>query len=171
MKISHFTFILTAKTCVQRLATTWVALLLVAFTVSAQQQPGGNKFSPEKFDAELQKFITAEAHLTLQEAAAFFPVYHEMQKKQRMLFGRQHMVGRAKPCDEQGCLKAIQERDEIDVELKRIQQQYHNKFLELIPASKVYDVINAEDKFHRHKLRQWSHGGGAKQGGPKREKP
>jgi len=134
--------------------------LLLVLVVSAQ--PGnnnqGSKFSPQQFDADLQKFITEQAALTPQEAARFFPVYKEMLHKQRMLFGRQRMLSREKPADEHACQKVIQERDQIDVELKRIQEQYHNKFLELLSPSKVYDVIMAEDKFHRGKLRQWGNG-------------
>ena len=124
-----------------------------------QQQPQqAQQFSPEQFEKELQQFITKEAGLTPQEAAKFFPVYHEMQKKQRALFGRQQQLGRQKPSDEKGCEKAIRQRDEIELELKRIQQTYHNRLLSIVPASKLYDAIKAEDRFHRQKLRNWGEG-------------
>ena len=128
-------------------------LLTLCLTATAQEQ---QRFSPEQFDAELQQFIQQEAHLTPQESSKFFPVYKEMQRKQRQLYERQRKLGRNKPQDEAGCKKAIQERDNIDVELKRIQQAYHNKFLDILPASKVYDVIKAEDHFHRRMLKRWS---------------
>ncbi|MBR4898414.1 MAG: hypothetical protein IKZ48_06480 [Prevotella sp.] len=128
-------------------------VLMVSVAVSAQEQP---RFSPEKFDAELQQFIVQEAHLTPQESARFFPVYKEMQRKQRAIYERMRQLGKIKPQDEAGCQKAIQDRDNIDVELKRIQQTYHNKFLDILPASKVYDVIQAEDRFHRRMLKRWS---------------
>jgi hypothetical protein len=131
----------------------------LALSLSAQRDDSHqHKFSPEKFDAELHAYIVKEARLSQQEAARFFPVYKEMQQKQRALMWKQRKLGMTKPTDEQGCLKAIQERDEIELEQKRILQCYHNKFLEVLSASKVYDVIKAEDRFHRHKLRQWSHG-------------
>ena len=53
---------------------------MFTLTTGAQEQ---QKFSPEKFDAELQEFITAQAKLTPQEATKFFPIYKEMQGKQR----------------------------------------------------------------------------------------
>ena len=124
--------------------------VLVAFNAPAQEK---RHFSPEKFDAELQQFIIQEAHLTTQESERFFPVYKEMQRKQRSLYDRQRRQGKNKPQDEAGCQKAIQEHDNIDIELKRIQQTYHNKFLDILPASKVYDVIRAEDRFHRRMLK------------------
>lgn len=141
----------------KRLYSLFLALLFV-LVASAQQDKQNRRFSPEQFDAELQKFITQEANLTSQEAAKFFPVYKEMLFKQRTQYMRQRQMGRNKPADEEGCKKAVQERDEIELEQKRILQHYHNKFLELLPASKVYDVLQAEDKFHREKLRQWGHG-------------
>lgn len=119
------------------------------------QQGQQQRFSPERFEAELQQFITNEAHLTAEEAARFFPVYQEMKQKQRQLFDRQRELGRVKPQDEAGCMNAIKERDEVELQQKNVQQTYHNKFLELIPASKVYDILKAEDHFYRRMMRNW----------------
>jgi hypothetical protein len=138
-----------------------VFFTILALTASAQDKGKHHardnqpKFSPEQFDADLQQFITTEAGLTPQEAARFFPVYREMQRKQRALYAQQRRQGNVKPQDEEGCQKRIRERDEIDLKLKYIQQTYHAKFLELLPATKVYDIINAEDRFHRRMLRNW----------------
>lgn len=151
----------------KRLYLCITAMLFVLGITAQQQENNRMRFSPEQFDAELQQFITAEACLTQQEVAKFFPVYKEMQNKQRTLYERQRQLGKIKPADEQGCMKVVQERDNLEVELKRVQQTYHNKFFDLLPASKVYDVILAEDKFHRRKLKQWSNGprpGGMKHG-------
>lgn len=123
-----------------------------ALGISAQEHHQ-EKFSPEKFDAELQDYIIKEACLTPQDIADFFPVYKEMQKKQRTLFDRQRNMRKDTPQDEKTCLEAIRQHDEIDVELKKIQQTYHNRFLEILPASKVYKILKAEDRFHRKMLR------------------
>ena len=58
-----------------------------------------------------------------------------------------------KPADEKACKKVIQKRDQVELELKSIQQTYHNKFFSVLPASKVFDVIKAEDQYHRGLLR------------------
>lgn len=139
-----------------RKLTTIVFALAVAVAVMAQPQQQQQKFSPEKFQADLEQFITKQAFLTPQEAAKFFPIYKEMQAKQRAVYERQRKLGWGKPADEKGCEKAIRQRDEYDMELKRIQQTYHNKFLSVLSASKLYDVLNAEDRFHRQMLRGWN---------------
>lgn len=134
-------------------AMTILFLFILALAVKAQDE---KKFSPEKFDAELQLFIINEAKLTPQEAAKFFPVYKEMQSKQRSLYDRQRNLVTMTPNDEASCLKAIKERDEIELELKRIQQSYHERFLEVMSASKVYATLKAEDKFYRRVFRRFN---------------
>lgn len=128
--------------------------LVFTLCLSAQENNGLQRFSPEKFDAELREFITNEAKLTEQEAASFFPVYKEMQGKQRAVFARQKALGKNKPEGEKACKEAIRQRDENDLEMKRIQQTYHEKFLKLLPASKVYAILQAEDSFHRRMLKR-----------------
>lgn len=139
-------------------------MTLLAVGMSAQdrrhQQSSEQRFSPERFETQLQEYITKEANLTQQEAAKFFPVYKEMQEKQRIQFDRQRELSKNKPTDEQGCMRAIKESDGIDLELKRIQQNYHCRFLELMPASKVYDILKAEQNFYRHMMKNWGRGGG-----------
>ena len=131
-----------------------VIAIIAAVNVCAQGQKP--KFSPEQFDAELHQYIVQEAGLTHEEAMRFFPLYNELQFKLREVFAKQRMQAKVKPTDEEGCRKTVRERDRLELELKTIQQTYHNKFLEVLSASKVYDIIKAEDRFHRHKLRQWS---------------
>ena len=128
-------------------------VFLSILAASAQEQP--QKFSPEKFQAELEQFITNDACLTPQEATKFFPLYREMQKKQRSVYNQMRASGKIKPADEAECRKAIQKRDELELELKNIQQSYHNRFFTVLPASKVFDVIKAEDRFHRKTFRNW----------------
>lgn len=131
--------------------------MLSLLPLFAQEQ---QKFDPAKFDAEQQQYITKAANLTEQESARFFPLFREMQKKQRAIFERQRKLGFNKPADEKGCEQSIREHDQIDLELKQIQQAYHNKFLRVLPASKLYDVLQAEDRFFRMKLRSWGGGHG-----------
>lgn len=126
--------------------------LAVAVSLSAQERKP--RFSPEKFQAKLEQFIEKEAGLTQQEAARFFPEYREMMRKQRCVFDRIRKLGRNKPADEAGCMNVIKQRDKLELELKKIQQTYNNKFLTIIPAGKLFDVIKAEDRFHRCMLKK-----------------
>ncbi len=128
-----------------------VLMFVVALGASAEEQ---QKFSPEKFQADLEQYITTEAGLTNEEAAKFFPLYRAMQQKQRVVYNKIHELFKL-PHDEASCKRAIQRRDQLEIELKQIAQTYHNKFLRVIPASKVIGTIVAEDKFHRRAFRKF----------------
>lgn len=125
-------------------------MLLMAIGVDAQMHNG---FDPAKFRADLHQFITVEACLTPSEAAAFFPLYDELNNKQRELYDKIRELKRVKPADEARCKKVIAEIDRLELEIKQLQAKYHNKFLSVISASKLYDVINAEGKFHRRAMK------------------
>ena len=128
-----------------------VLMLMVVLGASAEEQ---QKFSPEKFQADLEQYITTEAGLTNEEAAKFFPLYREMQQKQRVVYHKMHELFKL-PHDEASCKRAVQRRDQLEIELKQIAQTYHNKFLRVLPASKVIGTIIAEDKFHRRAFRKF----------------
>ena len=38
--------------------------------------------------------------------------------------------------------------------MKKLQQTYHNKFMKILPAGKVMEIIKAEDQFHRNAFRR-----------------
>lgn len=130
-----------------------IAVLLLSVSTALADNP--QKFSPEKFQADMEQFITKEAGLTADEAAKFFPLYREMQQKQRVVYKQMKEVWKEQPADEAAYKKAVEKRDEQEIQLKQILQSYHGKFFKVLPASKVYRVIIAEDKFHRNAFRQW----------------
>lgn len=121
-------------------------LLALVLTVAAQER---KKFSPEKFQADMEAFITQQANLTPQEAAKLFPLMREMQDKQRAIYKKVHKMVKDKPDGEAGCVNVIEEYDKANIELKKIERCYHQKMMKEVPASKVYDLISAEYRFHR----------------------
>jgi Spy/CpxP family protein refolding chaperone len=132
-----------------------ILITLFLFSLTSASAEEQQKFSPEKFQADLEQFITQEASLTADEAAKFFPLYREMQSKQRVIYKQMKELGKNKPADEKACRKAVEKRDELELEQKRICQSYHQKFFNVLSASKVYDVIKAENRFHRKAIRHW----------------
>lgn len=126
-----------------------ILLLYMALCVGAN-----NKFDYKRYKAELVKYITNKACLTQAEAAKFFPVYNEMQQKQRVLFNELKKNRRVKPASDAEYKKVIRRHCELEIQIKEVQQQYHNKFLKILPAKKVYDVIKAEDRFHREAFKK-----------------
>lgn len=131
-------------------------MLASAIVVQAQAKHGGNRLSKEQFMAELEKFIAAEADLTPQECNKLFPVMREMYSKQRVYFDKMKNQYKKFPQTEAECREAVKMRDKIDLDIKKLQQTYHNKMLDVVSPRKVMKVILAEDRFHRSMLKKWS---------------
>lgn len=122
---------------------------LFLLPVQAQKHQGKCRFSPDEFRAQLEQFITREACLSPMEASRFFPLYGEMMHKQRSLHDEMRNLKRIKPVKDSDCKRSVERIDKIDIEIKQIQRRYHEKFMQILPAGKVYDIIKAEDKFYR----------------------
>ena len=75
-------------------------------------------------------------------------------KKQRMLFDEMRRFRQINPKDNKACENAIHRQDELDIQIKQLQQEYHTRFMYVLPASKVLGVIKAEEKFHRQMFRK-----------------
>ncbi len=134
-----------------------VLMLLICLSmtdVSAQKKHKAPPFDPARFQKELEQFITTNAALTPTEAAKFFPLYREMQNKQRALFEQMRRYRFADTKNNKASAEAIKKQDELDIEMKFLQRDYHEKFMRVIPAGKVFQVIKAEDKFHRRAFKR-----------------
>lgn len=112
------------------------------------------KFDPNKMRAELHQFITAEAGLSPQEAARFFPVYDEMRKKQRVFFNRLRVLHNTRPSSEREARELIEKADALEVQLKQFEHRCHQEMLKVLPGVKVMQVLEAERRFHRQTFRR-----------------
>lgn len=129
--------------------TVLMILMLCTFGVANGQHRKRPHFNPAKFEADLEQFITVNACLSPSQATSFFPVYRQMMKKQRALFDEMRRLRMINPKDNEACEEAIRKQDELDIQIKQLQQEYHGRFLMMLPANKVLSIIKAEEKFHR----------------------
>lgn len=136
-------------------------MFLSVVCADAQQQPqrnGAPRFNPEKFIADLERFISREAHLTQQEAAAYFPLMREMLDKQRELFKKHRQLERTVPHTDKEAMALITDMDKLDMEIKKVQTCYHAKFLKVLPATKVLACIKAEERFKHASMERMARG-------------
>ena len=124
-----------------------VLIFSISINISAQNKDN-RRFNPERYQADMERYIIKKADLSASESAAFLPVYREMKKKQRAVFENNNRKFNRNSDAE--CKKDIQQRDANELQMKKLQQQYHNKFLKILPASKVYKLLREEENFHRH---------------------
>ena len=117
-----------------RIIILMVMLLMGITGIQAQNGRKHAAFDPKKFQADLEQFITTNAALTPGEAARFFPMYRQMGKKMRMLFDEMRRSRHINPKDNEACEEAIRRQDEIDIQLKQLQQECHARFLTVLPG-------------------------------------
>lgn len=126
-------------------------LLTLCFANAQNKQ---KYFNRERFQADLEQYITRKAGLTPKEASKFFPLYSEMLRKQRAIHDELKTLKRIKPTTDKECKQNIMKRDKFEIEIKDIQRTYHEKFMQILPACKVYDIIKAEERFHRQMFKR-----------------
>lgn len=142
---------------IRNIIITLLFSLLLPITAEAQREP--RKFDPKQFQADLEQFIVREAVLTPSEAEVFFPLYREYIEKKHALALEARLFTGYKPLTDEQCSEAINRSDENDIKAKELQLLYHKKFLRVLPAGKVYDILQAEEKFHRQSFRDMSREG------------
>lgn len=139
-----------------------IVIMMMAMLTSALAQPRGERFSPKEFRAHLEEFISKEAGLTASEGKAIFPIFHEMKEKQ---FKAQDKIfrlkrnGPASNASDKEFANAIQKIKNLEVEKAETEEEYYKKMCKVIPARKVFLVMQAEDKFHRRMLNNFNRQG------------
>ncbi len=131
-------------------------IFAVIVTATAYAQNDKRNFSKERFKTEMRNYIIKEAKLTEKETAAFFPIFDKMKDEQRAIYRKMREVCKQRPTTEKECADAIKKHDELDLEFKKIQQTYNNKLMKVVPASKLFDAIKAEDRFYRKALNNYN---------------
>ena len=127
---------------------------------NVQQVPMPNRsgqFSPTEYWQQQKKFFIEKASLTEDEANAFFPLYNELQQKKREINreirrNMMHPEGGAELTEEQS-LKAIDAKAEANIRIAELEKEYLKKFKEVLPASKILKVQNAEEQFNSQILK------------------
>jgi hypothetical protein len=118
-----------------------------AYAYREMQGEKPHKFDPEKYSRDQEAFITKDAQLTQQEVAAFMPLFREMQQKQRALFKQHRQYSKTNPQNDHEATQLIKNIDNVEMQMKKIETQYHEKFFKVLSPIKVYKVHQAVNKF------------------------
>lgn len=117
---------------------------------------GQGKLTEEKkreFEAQKVAFFTQELDLSPVEAAVFWPLYNEMQKKKKEIEVRIHKgineVSKASGVTEKQYAEAVGKLLQDEEALQKVKEEYYLEMLAVLPASKVWKLGGAERKFHR----------------------
>lgn len=135
-------------------------ITLIAFIIISVQLVcrAACKFDPEAYRQEQRRYIIEKTQISANDAAKFFAIYDEMRSAERSLFDKIRKKRNSKPTTEEECRKAIIEKDNIELQLKKLQCRYHQQMLKVLPAKVVLPCLFHAEQFDRSKLRHMSQG-------------
>lgn len=121
----------------------------------SQNQSG--QFSAQEYWKRKHEYLAEKAKLTEEEKDAFFPLYDELNHKKHELNRKVRQQNQAvqKSCNnEEECLKALDLIAETNIRIAKLEQEYLEKFKQVLSASKLLKVQNADDEFNSSILKE-----------------
>lgn len=124
--------------------------------VLAENEDYNQRFSPQEFMKRQEVFISVEAGLTTQEAAAFFPLMREKEKQDRAI--RQQMDNLIKKSHnanlpEKECREILEKMGVLDLQRTKMENSYRQKYKKVLSAKKILKVLEACGRFDRVALK------------------
>ena len=105
------------------------------------------RIDPEEFHKKLEAFITREARLTEAEVRAFFPMFYELRKQQRVYHTKIAQASR----------RVRRENLSGKKQAMELELSYYDKWRKVLPASKIVKVLEADRFFGRKMFNNMVH--------------
>lgn len=146
----------------KRQLTLLLTILFMSFAAAMAQHKTSNEFmmGPDEFKKKYQEFIIKQAELTKEEAAKFFPIYDECQKKKEKLNSQIWELRRDvrnKELAEKEYQHILEETAKLRIQIAEIDKTYLQLYRKVLPYKKIFKVQVAESRFHRELLRGVNH--------------
>ena len=144
--------------------TLFILAIICCMTTTLAAQPKRH-LSHEEYCRKLQTFITEQAKLTPEEANAFFPIFFEFQQSKWKIKNEARKKLRHNPQEcptEKEYRNLVNEIADAQIKIAKLEKNYIEKYLEIIPARKVLDVQYAEDRFQREMIKRMARGANKK---------
>lgn len=131
-------------------------LFIACISTTSFAQKKQSKQSEEEFRAKKEAYITKKAELTPEEAAQFFPLYFELQKRKAENNRKAWAKGKEglKPeTTEQEYEEIFNAFFDADKENSLLDKEYMKKCQKFMSNKKIYMALKAEILFSRHMLK------------------
>ncbi len=145
---------------------------LMPLSLSAQNNNSGDniRLSREEFQKRHEAYLTKFAELTADEAAKFFPIYNELEKRKQELndqiFGAMR-ESREKDLDEAKYKELLEGMSANAIAIESLERTYLDRFKEVISYKKIFKIKEAESRFRQELVRGMRRPGGeGRAGGP-----
>lgn len=114
------------------------------------------RLTKEEFRAKQQAFITEKAGLSEDEAEKFFPLYFELQDEKKQLNDKAWKLmrqGRKDNVSEEQYEEILEGVYDARIASDELEKSYFEKFRKILSCKQIYEVQQAEMRFHREWLK------------------
>jgi hypothetical protein len=128
-----------------------ILTVLLAYMLHVDAQ----RFDFNKFHQEARSYIISQAQLSQSESEAFLKLYDEMSSRKRALHREKRQLRHSKVATDAAIRERILRNDNIDIQMKQIDRDYHKRMFKLLSPRKVQACLKAEERFFRqsfHKM-------------------
>lgn len=141
----------------RRFLLTLAFIATASLSIAQENATKRRHFSPEEFQAKQREYITNKAELTQAEADAFFPLFFELQNKKFELernTRKEINVRKPQEMNEEQCRTFVNKMAELKIEIAKLEKEYTEKYLNVLPACKLMRVQHAENSFQRDLMKR-----------------
>ena len=142
----------------------YAAIIIVACITGANAQD----FPPERMDRVMERvraqkiaFITNKLNFSPEESAAFWPLYNEMQEKEKELRDKNRPDKRFEDLSDKEAEDMLNKQFESEAEMVELRRGYFERMKEVVSAKKLIQLQNIEREFNLevlNKIRQGRQG-------------
>lgn len=131
--------------------TIMAAIIALALPVTSQEHHGQKA---ERIKALKTAFITEKLALTPKEAEKFWPVYNDLEERERELHrSMSRSFANGKPdisgMSDEELEELIEGKFNKELALLELRLEYYEKFKEILPVSKIFRLYEAEMQFRK----------------------
>lgn len=145
----------------KKLFFTYILLMMIPIIGLQAQNPEDfpkKQFSPEQYIKDMREYICKKACLSPMEAQAFFPIYFEMQNKQRQNNEERMRLAWSIKEDspENEYERVLEKMIELEIKDKQLEKEYQKKFHKILSYKKIYKVRMAAYRFNMQAMRRFT---------------
>ena len=138
----------------------FLSILLLFFSIQAKAQTGYQNITDQRI-----VYLSSKLSLTAEESQKFWPLFREYHKRREVSsVKRKSLNVPSHGLTQEESLRIINEYIEVKVQQALLLEEFHKKYLEVLPPQKVLELYKIDEEFNKHLLKQ------IKQSGQKRRR-
>lgn len=140
----------------------YIVILGVMFCTTIFAQTKGYQEITEK----RIEYIAPRLNLTVTESEKFWPIFRQFHQEKQRLSQQSKLKdkhqGTKEPKSEDVYLDEINTMIDSKIDQANLMKTYNEKYLQVLPASKVYRLYQLDDEFNKFLLKQLKDSGGGR---------